>query len=168
MDKLCDDNIHQIISKLNLVILFDYARTCKTMFRVSKLSLNKKLRETVVQKLLIDKETEHLDYFEKYFEQYNMYNEIYGDKFILVQQLGSFYEIYKAELKPFDIFHIANLLWTTVTKKFSKFATWKNPYVVSVIESSSHLQTLCNHGYIVMFVNGKNDKLVSTNIIIDF
>ena len=68
----------------------------------------------------------------RYLHEYNKYKKQYGDKTLVLMQVGSFYELYATDTDGPKLKDIADLLNTVCTKKDKnvKEVSVSNPYLV--------------------------------------
>lgn len=109
--------------------------------------------------------TNILDY---YYDVDYEYKKKYGDKVLILMEVGSFYEAYSSENKGCDIMKIANLLNVSYTKKDKKKGlSDRNPYMLGFPcpVLSKFLRLLINDNYTVVRMNQHGPKTKMTRSI---
>ena len=112
--------------------------------------------------------------FDEYLDFYNKYKELYGEKTIILMELGMFYEMYSlndGNTGPplFDISSLLNILCTKKNKSIEDISK-KNPYMAGVpIQSiDKYIEILIANNFTCIIVNqhdnemGKNAKKIRT------
>ena len=108
--------------------------------------------------------------FYEYVEIYNKHKKLYGEKTVLLMEVGMFYEMYSLNdgITGPPLFDLSNLLNILCTKKNKniKEVSEKNPYMAGVPIKSigKYIELLINNNYTVIIVDqfdndmGKNSK----------
>jgi DNA mismatch repair ATPase MutS len=94
---------------------------------------------------------------DKYFELYERYFDIYGNKLVLLFQSGMFYEIYSYDYMYID--NISNLMQITIMKKNkNEVASKKNPYMCGfhISLKEKFVKILFDHDFVIVIY----DKLI--------
>jgi len=106
----------------------------------------------------------------EYINFYKKYREIYGENIVILLEVGSFYEIYSHMSEPskdfFDIYHIANLLNLTVSRKNNKgekrneSISVSNHYMCGFpnYNVNKYINMLVNSNYIVVVINQRDSE----------
>jgi len=94
---------------------------------------------------------------ERYIYEFNKYKKQYGDKTLVLMQVGSFYEMYSTDTIGPDLKNIADLLNTVCTKKDKsvKEVSISNPYLVGfpMVATDKFVSLLIRNGYTLVMVD---------------
>uniref|UniRef100_A0A6C0ECV4 DNA mismatch repair proteins mutS family domain-containing protein n=1 Tax=viral metagenome TaxID=1070528 RepID=A0A6C0ECV4_9ZZZZ len=109
---------------------------------------------------------EYLDYHKKFYKKY-------GEKSLVLIQVGSFYEAYSIETEGPNLKAISDLINIVCTRKDKKQSTIdkKNPYMLGfpLISADKHISLLINNGYTLIIIDQTtpppDPKREITNII---
>lgn len=109
---------------------------------------------------------EYLDYHKKFYKKY-------GEKSLVLMQVGSFYEAYSIETEGPNLKAISDLINIVCTRKDKKQSTIdkKNPYMLGfpLISADKHISLLINNGYTLIIIDQTtpppDPKREITNII---
>ncbi len=94
---------------------------------------------------------------EQYISYHKKYQKIYGDKGLVLMQVGSFYEMYATDTEGPALKDIADLLNTVCTKKDKniKDVSLSNPYLVGfpMVATDKFVSLLIKNGYTLIMVD---------------
>lgn len=94
---------------------------------------------------------------ERYIYEFNKYKKQYGDKALVLMQVGSFYEMYSTDTIGPDLKNIADLLNTVCTKKDKsvKEVSMSNPYLVGfpMVATDKFVSLLIRNGYTLIMID---------------
>ena len=94
---------------------------------------------------------------ERYIYEFNKYKKQYGDKTLVLMQVGSFYEMYSTDTIGPDLKNIADILNTVCTKKDKsvKEVSMSNPYLVGfpMVATDKFISLLIKNGYTLIMVD---------------
>jgi DNA mismatch repair protein MutS len=93
----------------------------------------------------------------RYLHEYNKYKKQYGDKTLVLMQVGSFYELYATDTDGPKLKDIADLLNTVCTKKDKnvKEVSISNPYLVGfpMVATDKFVSLLVKNGYTLVMID---------------
>ncbi len=94
---------------------------------------------------------------EQYLSYHKKYQKIYGEKGLVLMQVGSFYEMYATDTEGPSLKDIADLLNTVCTKKDKnvKEVSISNPYLVGfpMVATDKFVSLLIKNGYTLIMVD---------------
>ena len=108
-----------------------------------------------------------------YISYHNKFNKKYGERTLVLMQVGSFYEAYATETVGPDLRKISDLINIVCTRKDRKETTisMKNPFMLGfpLISAEKHISLLVNNGYTLVIIDQvtppPDPKREITNII---
>ena len=105
--------------------------------------------------------------FYEYINLYNKYKKLYGDKCIVIMEVGMFYEMYSLndnKLGPplNELCSLLNIMYTKKNKNVKEISE-KNPYMAGVPIHSidKYIDILIKNNYTIVIVNQYDDEMGS-------
>lgn len=102
------------------------------------------------------KRTKKQSLYNEYFDLHAFYSNKYGDKTVVLEQVGSFHETYDVDGEGPDLNKLSNVSNLTKTKKNKKVpVSIKNPYMVGfpTVALAKYLDILMRHGYTAVVID---------------
>jgi DNA mismatch repair protein MutS len=95
--------------------------------------------------------------YEEYLEYYEKFKNKYGDKAVVLMQVGSFHEAYATETRGSNLFKLSELLNVVCTRKDKSIdkIDEKNPYMLGFpsVALSKFLKILVDNQYTVIIID---------------
>ena len=116
------------------------------------------------------KKTENLIY-EEYLDDYEKYKKIYGEKTIVLMQVGGFYECYATDARGPNLKNFSKIIHVVCSKKNKSIPeiSINNPYMLGfpLISSPKFINILIENGFTVIIKDQKGSGDAITREVSD-